>query len=109
MKAIFLILFTFAIFNLQAQKLPYSKKDAVIGASILGATFIVMEAKGDQMTYLGRSITAMSGIAISAGYTLFKTSKASKKIHRRIKLNRNKKQNENKHDFILCDCRFSNP
>ena len=99
MKTIFLILFTFAIFNLQAQKLPYSKKDAVIGASILGATFITMEIKGDNMTYLGRSTVAMSGIAISAGYSLYKTTELSRKVKKYFKLKRNKKINN---EYLIC-------
>lgn len=99
MRILVLSLFMLSVFvNSQAQTLidgqNYSKTDAIIGASILGATFITMELYGNQMTYGQRSITAMSGIAISAGYSLFKSTKFSKKIaykiKRKIKLNRNK-------------------
>ena len=89
---------------LQSQTLldgqSYSKKDAIIGASMLGVTFVSLEIYGDKMTYGQRSITAMSGIAISAGYSLFKTSKASKKIQHRLKMKRNKSINRN--EILIC-------
>ena len=90
MKTTLTLLILFLCLNSQAQ---YQKKDAIIGASMLGVTFASLEIYGDKMTYGQRSITAMSGIAISAGYSLFKTTKFSRKIQHRIKMNRNKKIN----------------
>ena len=105
MKTILLLLILFLCLNLQSQTLldgqSYSKKDAIIGASMLGVTFVSLEIYGDKMTYGQRSITAMSGIAISAGYSLFKTSKLSKKIQHRLKMRRNK--SISKPDNILCN------
>lgn len=73
----------------------YSKKDAIISASTIGMTFLTLEFRGSQMTYGQRSITAFSGIAISAGYSLFQTTKIGKKIKHRIYLRRKKSINEN--------------
>ena len=106
MKTLILTLFVLTIFvNLQSQTLidyqNYSRKDAIIGASILGATFITLEIKGNQMTYGQRSITAMSGIAISAGYSLIVTTKPYKALKHRIKMNRNKSINRN--EILICE------
>ena len=109
MKTILLLLILFLCLNLQSQTLidgqSYSKKDAIIGASMLGVTFVSLEIYGDKMTYGQRSITAMSGIAISAGYSLIVTTKPYKKlsykVKRWIKLNRNKSINRN--EILICE------
>ena len=68
----------------------YNKKDAYIVASILGTTFATLEVKGHQMTYGQRRVTAITGIILSAGYSLYKTTAVGKRIQRRIKLRRNR-------------------
>ncbi len=94
MKPLLTLLILFFCLNLNAQtRQTYNKTDAYIGASMLGVTFVSLEIYGDKMTYGQRSITAMSGIAISAGYSLIKTTKPVKKLQHRIKMNRNKKIN----------------
>lgn len=83
----------------------YSRKDAIITASTIGATFLTLEFRGNQMSYSQRSITAFTGIGLSLGYSLFQSTDLSRKIQRRIKLNRNKKINE-KTNYLICN---SNP
>ena len=66
---------------------------------MLGVTFVSLEIYGDKMTYGQRSITAMSGIAISAGYSLVVTTKPYKKIVHRLKMKRNKSINPD----LICE------
>ena len=94
MKTFITILFLFLCLNSQAQTHTdyqnYSKKDAIISASILGATFITNEAFAHQMNGQQAMAVNFSGIGLSVGYSLFVTTKPYKKIQHRLKMKRNK-------------------
>jgi len=98
MKPLLICLFLTCHFLTSSQPVTiYTKKDAIISASILGATFITSASLDNHINVAQMSALNFSGIAISAGYSLFKSTKISKKlaykIKRRIKLNRNKSIN----------------
>ncbi len=104
MKILILILFLFCWVNLNAQTLvdgqSYSRKDAIISASILGATFISAETFRNQINGYQAMVLNMSGIGLSVGYSLFKTTKLSKNIEHRLKMRRNKKI---KVEILICE------
>jgi len=77
--------FILALFLSTFTNAQYSKKDAYISASIIVTSFAINEFNGPNMTKNQIAFTAMSGMAISAGYSLYKTTRLGKKIQRRIK------------------------
>lgn len=97
MKPLLTILILFLCINPHSQTLlegqNFNKKDAIISASILGATFITNEAFAHQMNGYQAMAVNFSDIGLSVGYSLFKTTKLSRKIEHRLKMRRNKKIN----------------
>ena len=87
------ILLLFICINLQSQIPPYSKKDAIAGASILGATFIYYDTNRG-LTPTQSNITVATGIGTSilTYYIISPTVRkfVIPKVKRWIKMKRNK-------------------
>ena len=95
------MIFSLNIFAQSYTDVPtYSRKNAVISASILGMTFITTETFRLKINGNQAAILNISGIVISAGYSLSKTTELGRKVKKYFKLKRNKKTINN---YILCE------
>ena len=72
-----LIILLFISVTLSAQKdienmYRNMKFEKTIPVATLSATFLILEVKGDKMTYLNRSIVAITGMIITVGYVMIR-------------------------------------